>query len=140
MSACQCTCPRSPLHLHRYPEVLPEVYVSSNDLSRTFQDDLNTSLQEYISTSIITGKPPCTFIQRNLNLIGHKAEELDCCRTCVQGSRSLEGLWGFRLSLEWQESMFCMPHQLCCMKACAGAQTASCQVLPLDRRTIYSSI
>ena len=39
-----------------YPDVHPEVYVSSNDLSRVLQDDLNTSLHEHITTYITTGK------------------------------------------------------------------------------------
>ena len=39
-----------------YPDVHPEVYVSSNDLSRVLQDDLNTNLHEHITTYITTGK------------------------------------------------------------------------------------
>lgn len=44
------------LHSCSYPDTLPEVYVSSNELSRKSQDDLNSDLQQFISTSLSPGE------------------------------------------------------------------------------------
>lgn len=40
---------------HSYPEKQPEVYVSSNGLTRRGQDDLNSDLKEYVSSSLPPG-------------------------------------------------------------------------------------
>ena len=40
-----------------YPDSPPEVYVSANELSRSAQDLLNSSLQDHVSSSRVLGEP-----------------------------------------------------------------------------------
>ena len=44
------------ISLHSYPDTLPEVYVSSNELSRRSQDDLNSELEQFMSTAHSPGE------------------------------------------------------------------------------------